>query len=357
MGMLNVVVAQAIKPVLGAVPMPKFKLELIAERAGLPASTVEDPTGFVPLNAIECFLNLIHKEVGDPTFLFDSLDMDIVEKHETHAVVGVPLPTGVTGQEALQIMSATFNRFITGPRYMCETRGSRLWVLRTTSATEWSDNWSVVQYNLSIMLRGARRILGQNVTPVALCLPDAQRPEKLPEEFCELPISRNRDRFGIAFSIVDVASASFVLKAAEYPSGGHLTEPMFDTTIQTMASCLSKYVMSSTSDRLSERVAKAFGFSTRSYRRQLAKMGTSHARLLSDVRLDLALTLLADDTNSVTEIAYELGYVHPGDFTRFFRGRMGYSPLEFRQRRSQAKRSRPIRTACSVAPVNAKRRP
>ncbi|MDU9007195.1 AraC family transcriptional regulator [Sedimentitalea todarodis] len=337
MGKLNVVVAQAIKPVLGAVPMSKFKLELFAERAGLPASTIEDPTGFVPLNAVESFLNSIHKEVGDPTFLFDSLDIDITEKRETHAVVGVPLPTGVTGQEALQIMSATFNRFITGPRYMCETRGNRLWVLRTTSATDWSDNWSVVQYNLSIMLQGARRILGQNVTPVALCLPDARRPDKLPEEFCNLPISRNRDRFGIAFSIVDVASAKFVLEAAENPSGGHLTEPMSDTTFQTIASCLSKFVMSSTSDRLSERVAKAFGFSTRSYRRQLANLGTSHTQLLADVRLDLALTLLALHSISITEIAYELGYAHPGDFTRFFKARMGCSPLEFRQRRSQTK--------------------
>jgi AraC-like DNA-binding protein len=62
-------------------------------------------------------------------------------------------------------------------------------------------------------------------------------------------------------------------------------------------------------------------------------MGTTHAHLLADVRLDMALGLLADDGNGVTGIAMELGYAHPGDLTRFFKARMGVSPAAFRRLR------------------------
>ncbi len=336
MGRFDFVIAQAIQPVFGAAPLSTQKLESLAERAGLPACIVENTSGFVPLSATESFLNSVQFDVGDSTFLFDSLGLDIAEKRASHSVVGVPLPTGVTGKEALQSMTATFNCFISGARFSCERQGNLFWVVRTTSATEWSNEWSVLQYNLSIMISGACRLFGRKVRPIALCLPEARSQDELPEDIRDLPIILDRNRFGIALSVASVASAGFVLQGPEKTAIEHRTEPLTGTMLQELATCLAKFVTSPTSDKLSERVAHAFGLSTRSYRRHLANFGMSHSRLLSDVRLDLALTLLKDDLLSITEIAFELGYAHSGDFTRFFKDRMGCSPLEFRRLRLQA---------------------
>jgi AraC-like DNA-binding protein len=65
----------------------------------------------------------------------------------------------------------------------------------------------------------------------------------------------------------------------------------------------------------------------------LKHLDTSHAKILSDVRLDLALKLLQDDRVNVETVAIELGYAHPGDFSRFFKNRMGCCPTEYRLRK------------------------
>jgi AraC-like DNA-binding protein len=334
MAELSLVAARAFKPMIGAASLPTLQLERLAERAGLCGSIIDNPTGIVPLHATEHFMDLVHRKVGNSSFLFNSLGIDALEKRETHAVVGIPLPVGVTGIEALQALSSTFNNYITGARFYCEIRDNLLWVKRTTSATEWSDAWSILQYNLSIILLGARRILGRNTRPVALCLPQTQINEEVPDELRELPIIKNKDGFGVAFDMLEIAMVGFTLKNTGRPATGTMDEPMAEDRLEAFASCLSTFVTSSTSDKLADRVSHAFGCSPRSYRRQLAQLGTSHSKLMSDVRLDLALTLLEDGNTLVADVAVELGYAHSGDFTRFFKNRMGCSPVEYRKRRS-----------------------
>jgi AraC-like DNA-binding protein len=166
-------------------------------------------------------------------------------------------------------------------------------------------------------------------------LPQTQIDDEVPDELRELPIIQNKDRFGIAFDMLEIAMAGFTLKDFGRPATGTLDEPMAEDRLEAFASCLSNFVTSLTSDKLAVRVSRAFGCSPRSYRRQLAQLGTSHSKLLSDVRLDLALTLLEDGDILVADVAVELGYAHSGDFTRFFKNRMGCSPVEYRKRRSQ----------------------
>jgi AraC-like DNA-binding protein len=332
MGQFCIVAAHAFKPLIGAASMPTQQLERLAERAGLPGRIIEDTTGYVPLTATESFLNLVHRKLGDPSFLYDSLTLDMYEKNETHAVVGIPLPIGETGKEALQALTDTFNCYITGATFYCQVDGRFLWVERTTSATEWSNEWPVVQYNLSIMLLGVRRVLGRWVRPVALHLPELETNDKLPDELRDIPIYLKKDGFGLAFDVLDVASSGFTLGHTETHPHILMTEPAKLDVQSAISSCLSQFIMSSTTDTLSKRVAKSFGISERSYRRELANFGTNHSKLLADVRLDAAIKLLADETNAVADIAVELGYAHSGDFTRFFKRRVGCSPTEYRHK-------------------------
>ena len=155
----------------------------------------------------------------------------------------------------------------------------------------------------------------------------------MPDDLCDIPIILKKDTFGVAFDLLDIASAGFTLQNSRKAPRGTLNEPEEEDMLQAVASCLSTFVMNSSLDRLSERVAHAFGCSPRTYRRKLAQLGTSHAKLLSDVRLDLALTFLEDDRALLADIAVDLGYAHSVDFTRFFKNRMGCSPSEYRTRR------------------------
>jgi len=333
MARFSFVVAAPIKPVLGASGMSWTQLERAASSAGLPEKIVWDASGIIPLHAAEKFLSIIQQKLGDPGFLFRSLELDPDERQETHSVAGIPLPTGLTPVEALNQMTGTLNSFISGTQFFCTVQGDRVWVGRTTGATEWSDKWPALQYNLGIMRLANMRLLSPDLQPAELALPIIPPRDQIPDELSSIPVMVSGKHFGMAFKLADILSRPFPLGKLYKKHPDHQTDPIGTDQFGTIARCISGFLASSAPNRLSELVAKAFGMSARTYRRHLAEMGTTHAHLLADVRLDMALGLLADDGNSVTGIAMELGYAHPGDFTRFFKARMGVSPAEFRRLR------------------------
>ena len=46
--------------------------------------------------------------------------------------------------------------------------------------------------------------------------------------------------------------------------------------------------------------------------------------------IDIAKEKIYDPDNTVSEIAYELGFKYPQHFTRLFKQKVGYSPNEYR---------------------------
>ncbi|MNG20122.1 Melibiose operon regulatory protein [compost metagenome] len=46
--------------------------------------------------------------------------------------------------------------------------------------------------------------------------------------------------------------------------------------------------------------------------------------------IHVAKKLIFDDSKSISEIAYELGFSYPQHFTRLFKQKVGVSPKEFR---------------------------
>ncbi|HIK45811.1 MAG TPA: helix-turn-helix transcriptional regulator, partial [Leptolyngbyaceae cyanobacterium M65_K2018_010] len=82
-----------------------------------------------------------------------------------------------------------------------------------------------------------------------------------------------------------------------------------------------------------EIAAAAAGISVRSLQRRLAAAGLGYSQLVEQVRLDLAMNWLQDPTLKLTDIAAELGYTHPSNFTRAFKRWTGLSPQQYRQHR------------------------
>lgn len=59
--------------------------------------------------------------------------------------------------------------------------------------------------------------------------------------------------------------------------------------------------------------------------------GLAPHQYLGNIRLERAKLLLAEGRASIIEIAYEIGYTNPSQFSAFFRKRTGLSPTEFRR--------------------------
>jgi len=94
-----------------------------------------------------------------------------------------------------------------------------------------------------------------------------------------------------------------------------------------------------------QRLARAVGLSRAAFaRRFLAVTGRSPRRLLSELRLGLAASLLESTDDSLAEVALHVGYASEFAFSRAFKRRHGVAPGSFR-RQQQGANSSPIRLA------------
>lgn len=80
--------------------------------------------------------------------------------------------------------------------------------------------------------------------------------------------------------------------------------------------------------------AEMAGCSARTFQRRLAKAGLSYSGLLDQSRVDVAKTLLDDQTTKIIDIAFEAGYEDPAHFSRSFRRVNGLTPTQYRKAHS-----------------------
>lgn len=76
-------------------------------------------------------------------------------------------------------------------------------------------------------------------------------------------------------------------------------------------------------------VAEQLHMTRRTLYNKLRREGTSFRKLLMELRKDLVLTYLRDESYSITEISFLLGYESAGTFSRAFRSWFGASPSEY----------------------------
>jgi AraC-like DNA-binding protein len=79
-----------------------------------------------------------------------------------------------------------------------------------------------------------------------------------------------------------------------------------------------------------EDVASRLAISVRTLRRKLKEKGTSFKELLTQTRQELGERYIHDNTLSLTEIAFLLGFSDSSSFSRAYRSWTGLSPSEFR---------------------------
>jgi AraC-like DNA-binding protein len=78
------------------------------------------------------------------------------------------------------------------------------------------------------------------------------------------------------------------------------------------------------------RVAKKLAMSPRSLQRQLQEYGMKFKKIVNDTRRQSALSYLKDRKNSLTEIAFLLGYSEASAFNRAFKRWTGLTPSAYR---------------------------
>jgi AraC-like DNA-binding protein len=82
-------------------------------------------------------------------------------------------------------------------------------------------------------------------------------------------------------------------------------------------------------------VAEAAGLSPRTLQRRLNDANTTFSALVEDVRMSTAMSMLADTSVTLRDIALKLRYTDQANFTRAFRRWTGVSPQAYRRQQSK----------------------
>ncbi len=91
-------------------------------------------------------------------------------------------------------------------------------------------------------------------------------------------------------------------------------------------------------DATLESTARALKISGRTLQRHLGRLGTSHGKMLAEIRLKIACRLLADSSKPLSDIAKLLGYTNASSFSRSFARLMKIQPVVYRRRQRAGKR-------------------
>lgn len=78
-------------------------------------------------------------------------------------------------------------------------------------------------------------------------------------------------------------------------------------------------------------VAQRLGMTARTLQRRLQDEALGFTALVDEARLELARRYLADETLTISEVSFALGYSEPSAFTRAFKRWSGSAPAEYRE--------------------------
>jgi AraC-like DNA-binding protein len=88
--------------------------------------------------------------------------------------------------------------------------------------------------------------------------------------------------------------------------------------------------------------ARALGVSSRTLQRHLGDLGTTHSKILAEVRVKIACRLLQNSSKRLSDIAKFVGYTNASSFSRNFARLMKIQPVMFRRQRLSRKQRKVV---------------
>lgn len=189
-------------------------------------------------------------------------------------------------------------------------------------------------YALMIMMQVIRLALGEDWRPARLRIQQSNEAGLADNDF----LARLNIEFGASATGIEIPLEKLATRingtgsALAHGRGSHPNEDSscFPTDpMSALHELISDHIRRSNKPSL-EFAARVAGISTRSLQRYLRSKSTSYARVVDQVRFNMAIPLLNDDSVSITDIAHVLGYANVAHFSRAFSRITGMSPRSYR---------------------------
>jgi AraC-like DNA-binding protein len=312
--------------------------------AGLPAQALEEPDFPVSLEQeleiIAAVVARLPPGTSSIRLLFAALPRMSIENL---GVVGMAMRHAATAMDALQV-PLSYPELTMGHCRMVVRRQAEtaLFVFHMDRPTLRDADDALIDrlmeycvvLDLATSVRNIEDMMGSGKPPLAVTLPYPQ-----PADWAQLEPELN---FPVQFS-AEEASITYpaAFDGSPLPRANPVVYAMHSSIAAKMSLMLAeevdfeervtRWLWAHTPPLSRGEIADLMAMSERSLTRQLSAQGTSYSRLLASVQTQRATNLLRNQTLSISQIGYRLGYSEPAAFTRAFTKWTGQSPLKWRQ--------------------------
>ena len=330
MARLELLKAGVISPVIEVLRSRGTDVTPHLAKARLPLIMAERQVGLVPWVSALNFLDVVARYTGDPLFSANCI-LNAGGKRPNR-VASVSLVRSPTVFEAIRTFVMRTNAVTTGATITFTVSGNWMWILRRPNNPGNFDSWHAEQFVIATFVKAISSYLGQGWQPQKLKIRQTTRPDNIPYQWTGADIETANPHTAIGVKLVDIVSeTSFDSELAPPPDSSEqsgLEKPVINDSASLRSAVLHYIEHEATSIK---RVADAFGVSVKTFRRRLTALDLSYAEMVDETRYKRALELLKDANLSITELALDLGYGYPENFTRAFRRRVGVTPSAYRK--------------------------
>lgn len=305
--------------------------DVLLREAKVDERQLQDPDGRIPLQAVERLWRVAAARVPDPAF---GLRIGAATSVREWGLVGYAVAFSSTVGSALNRF-AHYSRVVSDALVVrIDTERDATWV-RLDVQPALRAFRPAVDARLAALLAACREIAGAPMSPLLVQLSyrepsDVKEYERFfgaPLEFGALVSSflvRSED-LARRVTLADTTLVGYLDTLADQKLAGVSAErSLRDRARRVLWAELSERTPSL------ETVARALGMSARTLQRQLRQEGTTFAKLLDELRREMAPALLRDGQYGVAEVAFLLGYEDPSAFRRAFQRWFARSPRSFR---------------------------
>lgn len=308
-------------------------VERLLRLTQLPANCLRDPETLIPVGAASSFRELCERRTGLADIAL------VATEHSTFADLG-GLGTPLLGAPTLQRSLEQFRGLVATQSSNVTVQlqplpGGHLMFCHRAMSEISAGEWHRALYTLAWMLKVVR-LVDPAWSPAEILVDSKASPQR----YDAIEKLGSVARFGEHYTGFIVPAAMLALPPAKNSTAENERNAKDGQLLKTSpgssyAETLRQLLRSYASDGwLSiERASEVADTSVRTMQRRLKSEQTTYSKVVEHTRTEIAGELLEDTDATIAEIARQLGYEYPGDFTRAFRRWAGVSPSAFRQQR------------------------
>jgi len=321
---IHLIKASQAVPVLNTLERIGAPVERLSAQSKMPIDVVRGKQGVIGEFSLWRFIELSAKSEG-----YDNLGYDCAQSNPIRSVGelgGFHMRMAPTLKVILENFISDIRTECTSTFYSLRHDDDAHWFHRLQPYGKQFASWQAEQYIIAAILQIVRICAGADWLPTHINISATERPRALPEEWSEIIISWgcNATEIRIPDTVMAMPPKSMQRSYQYHDSdefGIPALAPRFVELIETQIR----------SGRINlEGTAEELGLSKSTLKRRLGRMNTSYREISEQVRFELARQMLLNSEIPIIEIAIDLGYEHPANFSRAFKRLSGMTPNKFR---------------------------